>query len=370
VELRDRDGAPRQLAFDGELRFQACQRAWAEVRQLAEGGAEQPLQLDLARVRGLDGGSAALLIDLVSDLRQGGRTVELVGARDNVSALLELYGAHPQRPPEKAAPCGRGALDQMGATVVELLRRLQGSADVLGQFVAELRLVLREPRIVPWRHVARLCERHGADAVPIVAVIQLLVGMILAFQAAGQLERFGAEVFVANLVGLSVVRELGPLMTAILVAGRSGAAFAAELGTMKVGEELDALRTLGVSPHSYLVLPRFLALLVCLPALTLGADVCGVVGGLVIGVFELDLTAVSYWNQTRSALGLVDVLGGLFKSVVFAALVAAVACERGLSTRGASEGVGRSTTSAVVTTIFLLVVSDAVLTWLYRLYDL
>ncbi|QDU67816.1 putative phospholipid ABC transporter permease protein MlaE [Planctomycetes bacterium Pla86] len=337
---------------------------------MVEDGPVGHYELDLSGVRGMDGGSAALLIQLIGDLRERGAEGEIVGATGKVRGLLELYGAHPPKPSDKAPPARVGLFEQVGAAVDDLLGKLGEAADYIGTLVAEARLAIRTPRTVPWGNVVRLAERHGADALPIVAAINFLVGLILAFQASGQLERFGAEILVADLVGLSVVRELGPLMTAIIVAGRSGAAFAAELGTMRVSEEVDALRTLGMSPYRFLVAPRFIALILTLPLLTLMADGVGLLGGLVVGIYVLDLTLISYWNETLSAVGGLDILGGLIKSVLFAMVIAAIACQRGLATSGGAEGVGRSTTSAVVTTIFHLVLLDAALTWVFRIYGI
>ena len=370
VETLDGVDGVHRLRFSGGLRFQACYHSWRELHESTGRSGAQRVVFDLSEVEALDGGSAALLIDLANELEQAGKSTAMEGARDEVQRLLDLYGAHAHRPSAKAPPVRLGAFDQLGTALVGLWRQLLIAANFIGTFVVEVRRATLSPSAIPWRTVVRLWERHGADAVIIVAVINLLVGVILAFQSAGQLERFGAEVFVADLVGLSVVRELGPLMTAILVAGRSGAAYAAELGTMKVSEEVDALRTLGLSPTAFLVLPRVLALLLALPMLTLIANACGLLGGLLIGVGILDLTLIGYWRQTLDAIGGLDIATGMLKSLVFAVTIAMVACERGLATRGGAEGVGRSTTSAVVSCIFQLVVLDAALTWLFSLYDL
>ncbi|MEM7518733.1 MAG: ABC transporter permease, partial [Planctomycetota bacterium] len=177
-------------------------------------------------------------------------------------------------------------------------------------------------------------------------------------------------VFVANLVGLSLTRELAPLMTAIIVAGRSGAAYAAELGTMKVSDEIDALRTLGLDPQRFLVFPRVLALTVVVPILTLLADIVGILGGWFVAVTMLDLTSIAYVTQLRGALDVGDVMSGLIKSGVFAATITLISCQRGLETRGGAAGVGNSTTSAVVSILFALVLLDAGFTFLFELIGL
>jgi phospholipid/cholesterol/gamma-HCH transport system permease protein len=185
-----------------------------------------------------------------------------------------------------------------------------------------------------------------------------------------QLRQFGANIFVADLVALSITRELGPLMTAIIVAGRSGAAFSAELGTMKVSEEIDALRTLGLDPYLFLVFPRVIALILVMPLLTILADVVGILGGLLVALLGLDLTVNAYLLETRKALDLWDVGSGILKSLVFALNVALIACQRGLATSGGAEGVGRATTSAVVSSLFALVVLDAIFTMLFNAFGM
>jgi phospholipid/cholesterol/gamma-HCH transport system permease protein len=213
-------------------------------------------------------------------------------------------------------------------------------------------------------------ERTGADAVPIVILINFLVGFVMAFQGAVQLKQFGANIFVADLVGLSVTRELGPLMTAIIVCGRSGAAFAAELGSMKVSEEIDALRTMGFGAMRYLVLPRVVALILVIPLLTLMADFVGILGGLVVGLTTLDLSVAGYVNETRKALSVWDVYSGVIKSMVFGLAIALIACQQGLATTGGAEGVGRRTTASVVTILFSLILLDAGFTVLFHAFHL
>jgi len=230
--------------------------------------------------------------------------------------------------------------------------------------------LLREPKTANWKEVPYLMEKTGADAVPIVLLINFLVGFVMAFQGAVQLKQFGANIFVADLVGLSVTRELGPLMTGIIVCGRSGAAFAAEIGTMKVSEEIDALRTMGFGPYRYLVMPRTLALMLVLPLLTLLADLVGIAGGLLVGLLSLDLTIASYLHETQKAVRTWDVFSGVLKSVVFALAIGLISCQQGFATSGGAEGVGRRTTSSVVTILFSLILIDALFTLFFFFFGL
>jgi phospholipid/cholesterol/gamma-HCH transport system permease protein len=202
----------------------------------------------------------------------------------------------------------------------------------------------------------------GFNALPIVSLIAFFVGMVLAFQGAYQLEKFGAGYLVAALVGVSMTRELGPLITAIVVAGRSGSSFAAELGTMKVGEEIDALEAMGLNSVKYLVVPKLLAMLFMLPCLTLISDVSGILGGALFGVYQLEQNFKLYLMATRDALVMRDISTGLVKSLVFAFIITKVGCYEGFTVRGGAEGVGKSTTSSVVISIFLVILADLVFT--------
>ena len=219
-------------------------------------------------------------------------------------------------------------------------------------------------RLPPPGATSAQAVRIGVDALPIVGLIGFLLGLIMAFQAAFQLRQFGANIFVANLVGVAMVRELGPLMSAIVVAGRSGSAVAAELGTMVVGEEIDALRTMGINEIQYLVVPRVYAITFTQPAVTLFSMVVGIIGGFLIAVLYLDLSAAAYLQQTLSALSLNDLITGLSKSVVFAWIIVLIGCHTGLRISGGAEGVGRATTTSVVASIFFIIVADSVFTTL------
>ncbi len=213
-----------------------------------------------------------------------------------------------------------------------------------------------------WPTVFRQMVRIGVESLPIVSLIAGSVGMIVALQAAMQLRRVGATIYVADLVGVSLTRELGPLMTAIVIAGRSGSAIAAELGTMQVSEEVDALTAMGLDPVEFLALPRILAMAIMLPCLTLLADVVGMAGGVVVASASLGISVGAYVEQTLNALLLKDLFSGLVKSWVFAGIIAGVACYQGFRVEGGAEGVGRRTTASVVASIFLIIAADLVFT--------
>jgi len=324
-------------------------------------------RIDVSGVEELDGAAAAILAEVWSNAVQQGAAIGFEGGRPGVRAILDLYTDRRARACLLPPPAPESILAQIGRETLRLVQSLREALAFVGESSLALAAAARNPASVNWRDLPRMIERHGADGVPIVGLIAFLIGLITAFQAAVQLRPFGADSLVADLVGLSLTRELAPLMTAIVVAGRSGAAIAAELGTMKVSEEIDALRTLGLCPVRYLVAPRTLALVVVLPLLTLMADVVGIGGGLLVTTAQLEVSARGYLLSIEDALDPGDVLGGVLKALAFGLIIALSACERGLATRGGAEGVGRSTTSAVVSTLFYLVLADALFSVLFDL---
>lgn len=218
---------------------------------------------------------------------------------------------------------------------------------------------------IRWKSTFEQMVRIGVESIPIVCLIAFFVGLIIAMQSAYQLKKFGATIYVANLVAVSIIRELSPLLTAIVITGRSGSAMTAEIGTMKVYEEIDALKTMGFNPVKFLVVPRTLAMLIMLPCLTITADLIGIFGGYLIATFSLDITSIRYIDQTISAIVFKDLFSGLVKSVFFALIIANIGCYEGLIVEGGAEGVGKSTTQSVVTSIFLIIAADVLCTALF-----
>ena len=360
-----------EMQLSGRLSFGDAPALWAQLRERADAVQRgDKLDLDMSNVEAIDGGAMALLAHVRAELQQRGVSSEFVGASPPIQELIHLYhgdvavGRRKRRKP-------KGTLDQLGLATMMIVRELQQVMAFVGQMLIATIGVIRKPRTANWRDLTSTMERTGADAVPIVVLINFLVGLVMAFQSAVQLKQFGANIFVADLVGLSMTRELGPLMTAIIVCGRSGAAFAAELGTMKVYEEIDALRTMGFGPLRFLVFPRVLALMLVMPLLTLLADMVGMLGGLLVGILTPRPDHPPRTStRPQKAVQLWDVTSGLIKSGVFALAIALIACQQGLATTGGAEGVGRRTTSAVVTTLFALILIDALFTVLFHGFQL
>lgn len=268
-------------------------------------------------------------------------------------------------------PSSKRQMEPMGVceTVGEaLLDILEDTAKLLSyskDLVETLFYYLRHPRKLSYGEILFYMDQTGANAVPIVMMICFLMGAILAFQGVEQLSRFGLSIFVSDLVGHSIVRELGPLMVAIICTGRAGSAFAAEIGTMKVNEELDAMTTMGLKPVYLLVMPKLVGLILVMPLLTLIGDFVGIVGGGVMAATSNDITLYSYFSRITVSLMPVNVMESLLKSVVFAFLIGAIGCFKGFDSESDAKGVGGATTSAVVSGVFLIVLADAGVTFIY-----
>jgi phospholipid/cholesterol/gamma-HCH transport system permease protein len=352
------------------LVFREAGVIWADVlEQTAQLTRGERITFEMSEVERIDGGTMALLVHIRDELSARGVRAEFESATDNVQALIHLYRGD-IKPATRRKRRPESTLSQIGRATLEFVSELAKVFGFLGASVLAALGLLKEPKTGNWRHVVPTLERVGADAIPIVVLINFLVGFVMAFQGATQLKQFGANLFVADLVGLSVTRELGPLMTAIILCGRSGASFAAELGSMSVAEEIDALRTMGFGPICYLVLPRTLALVLALPLLTLIGDLVGMLGGLVVGIGSLGLTVSGYVLETQRAVTRWDVFSGLIKSVAFALAISTIACQQGFATRGGAEGVGRRTTASVVSTLFALIVIDATFTVFFHAFNL
>ena len=229
-----------------------------------------------------------------------------------------------------------------------------------GELISVTARAVVRPRSVRWGDVLFYVRRVGAEGLPIVGLISMLIGLIMAFMSSLQLKQFGANIYVASLVGIAIVRELGPIMTAILVAGRSASAFAAEIGTMMVNDEVDALVTMGFEPVRFLALPKLLATVIVVPLLTIYADLFGILGGMMVGIVGLDLTPVTYLQATQRSLSVYYLVSSLVKSLFFAVLIAGIGCQRGFRVKRGVEEVGAATTSAVVASILMIVVVDSI----------
>jgi phospholipid/cholesterol/gamma-HCH transport system permease protein len=315
--------------------------------------------LDCAMLADLDALAAARLLRIVAEGRAAGLDVRLTHLGD--AARRVLADVDPAILEEDAPRPRRNPVEVIGERTLEAADAVGAVGTLLTDTAAALAVPFGR-RGIKWDRTIQQMALVGTEAVPIVAFISLLIGVVLALNGAQQLRQFGAAIFIANLVAISMTREMGPLITAIIVAGRTGSAIAAELGTMVISEEIDAMKTMALSPTRFLVVPKVLALICMMPLLTVISNVAGIGGGYLVGVFGLDLGSSAYRMQTVQALLISDVMTGLVKSLVFGLLIGLVGVYRGFSVRGGPEAVGRATTSAVVTSIIACIIANACFT--------
>ncbi len=328
------------------------------------------IRFDLKAVTAWDSTLIAWLFELLDQCETRKLCADMSSLPDGVRKTLELALAVPER--MDARPPGRspGWVARIGLALI----RGRGAGRNVAEFIGECTLaawsLIRGRAQFRRRDLLLFMQEAGAEALPINLLISFLVGLILAFVGAVQLQQFGASIYVANLVAIAMVREMGCIMSGIIMCGRTGAAYAAQLGTMKVNQEIDAFRTFLFNPIDFLVLPRMLALFLMMPLLTIFANVAGIAGGVLIGVGMLDLTLLEYWNQTVRALTFNHCLAGFLKSFVFGIIVAVTGCYNGMRCANNAAGVGQATTTAVVAGITAIVVADAVFAVLFNIFKI
>ena len=323
------------------------------------------LVLDLSRLDRIDSTGVAVILEAREHLAVKGVGIKLRHASEQVRRVFALTLARAGELEEESPARFWDPVSIAGEAVFQVKRRIVESTTQVGDIAYWILIAPFRGHRIRFGAMADQLALMGADAIPIVSLIAFLIGLIMAMQSAHQLRQFGATIFVADLVGIATTRELGPFITAIVVAGRSGSAIAAEIGTMVVTEEIDALRTMGLNPTRYLVVPRCLALAIALPCLAVIADLVAIFGGMVIGVLNLGLSFHTYFNQTLQAIYVSDFLTGILKAGVFGVVIANVGVFEGFHVQGGAEGVGRATTQAVVASICLIIVADAVFTALF-----
>ncbi len=317
-------------------------------------------RLDGSGIQAIDTTGALRLLSIVADLEQAGQPVRLVSLREEHQALLDLVrerrasaGAVP--PP----PAARGALERLGRRVGSHARHALEFLAFIGEAAIALGRLALHPGRFRWRALFGNIETAGVNALPIIALLSFVMGVVIAYQGGQQLKFYGANIFIVELVSLTMLRELAPLITAIIVAGRTGSSYTAQIGTMRITEEVDALRTIGIPPMDLLVLPKLLALTVALPLLTVFADALSVFGGMVMARTMLDVSFSDFLDRFPRVVTPTSFLLGIGKTPVFAAIIALVGCYQGFQVRGGADSVGRHTTVSVVQSIFLVIAADA-----------
>ena len=305
-----------------------------------------------------DGAGAALLLHLKAQQSERNAQFSIVGANQHITSLIALYD-NDQVSASGGPPSRFGLVEWTGKTVLAGLDEIVKLRHFY-ELCLKATIALASPsRRMRWRDVVNIAASVGVDAVPLITMLGFLIGLIMGFQSALPMRKFGADLFVANILGLSITRELGPLMTAVILAGRSGSAFAAELGTMKINEEIDALTTMAIDPVQFLVVPRMLAATLMMPLLAAYMILASLIGGGFV-MAGIGIPPIGYVHQLMVAVHLKDFIGGLFKALVFGMLISSIGCARGLNTGTGASGVGTATTSAVVSGIVLIIIADGI----------
>lgn len=351
-----RDNMSGGITLQGDWVLANLRQIQKELRQIGKDSSFAQASIR-ANIDKMDTSGARILMDFQN----------ISGLQDWQKSLIEMIAkatqAYPDPPP---VPTGlRGFLISIGQSAYTSWNNLLDLLRFIGETCVYLASSVIHPRRLRVRSILRHIHETGIMALPIVSLIAFLISIVLAYQGAGQLQRFGAEIFTINMVAISVLREMGVLLTAIMVAGRSGSAFTAEIGVMKVNEEIDAMKIMGIRPFEFLVIPRLIALMITLPCLTFVADIMGLLGGGIIAYFQLDISPIQYLDRAHSAIGPWDFWVGIIKAPVFAFMIAVVGCMRGMQVSGSAESVGKLTTISVVQSIFLVLLLDALFSILF-----
>jgi phospholipid/cholesterol/gamma-HCH transport system permease protein len=344
------------LFFSGDLKVEAIKFAWDKVNKLLKTNKQATILFDLSNVSTIDTAGIAFL-DELKIIHPG--TIELINIPINIEEAIQSFSYQDLPVKQKSDP--PILLEWIGEKVYSFTQKfmkvLYLTADIFYWSIVGIfrRKGQREGSFIQQSLLI------GVDALLIVGLISFLIGLILALQSAAQLRQFGANIFIADLIGIAMFKEMGPIMTAIVVAGRSGSAIASEVATMVVTEEVDALKTMALNPIRYVIVPKFHAITTTMPLLTILSDLIGIFGGFVIGITYLQLSPAAFYNELMTVLILRDVITGLVKSVVFAWIIVIVGCYFGLQVKGGAEGVGKATTASVVASIFFVIIADSIL---------
>jgi phospholipid/cholesterol/gamma-HCH transport system permease protein len=364
--------SPQELALSGRWTARGAGRIAQQLNALRP-ARSVPVVADGAQIEAMDSAGAWLLQKLMQRMRKEGIEVSLRGLRPEFTKLMDAVAAQvadQASQPAVAALPTPSALERLGRGAWPMIEEIIALLTFVGETAIALAESVLSPRSIRWRPILFNIRRAGFDALPIVGLLAFLLGVVVAYQGADQLRLYGANIFVADLVGISMLREFAPLITAIIVAGRSGSAYAAQIGTMQVTEEIDAMRTLGICPQEMLVLPKLIALVIALPLLTVFADVLGVIGGMLMAQSQLEVGYVEFIDRLAKAIVLSTFLVGIGKAPVFALIIVIVGCFQGFRTRGGADSVGRQTTRSVVQSIFLVIVADALFSIVFSTLDL
>jgi len=360
VSGRNKD-AKYVIYLQGKFGLKNLSSFASEIENLLEEQKIGAVEIDFSAITYLDSAAALAIIQIQKTATTKNIDCSLVNLNEETKGIFSvIYDKALTQVPLKDKETHEGFINKVGSASLYIYHDFINVITFTGELLFALAYTISRPKSLRIKDVLFYMKRAGVDGLPIVGLISILIGLILAFMSYLQLRSFGANIYVPALVSFAMVKELGPIMTAILVAGRSGSAFAAEIGTMVVNEEVDALSTMGFDPVRFLAVPKVLASVIVVPVLTLYADFFGIIGGLMVGVTGLDLTANTYIVQSLKTIKVFDVITSLIKAAVFAVIIAGIGCQRGFQVREGAQDVGKYTTSAVVSSIFLIVVVDSI----------
>ncbi len=353
-----------KIVLAGRLDMNSTGPLWKEALSSLSNLKPESLTIDASKVDYCDAAGVGLLLELKRRQDERGGSIEIDRLKPDFEQLMTMFDPGLSGRPGPPLPLYRRAAERTGKALVDLLAEFKSQISFTGEVCVKLLHTLSRPGRLRWKDTFLIAEKSGANAVGITALLGFLIGVILAFQSAIGMAKFGAEIYVADLVVIVLFRELGPLLTAFVLAARTGSAFAAEIGTMKVNEELDALTTMGLEPVGFLVIPRILAGIFVTPLLTMFNNLFGLVGCGVV-MISIGFAPVTFMNQIQEAATLTDLFGGLVKTLVFGSLIAGIGCLRGLQTKTGASAVGDSATRAVVSGIIAIVIADGVFAVVY-----
>lgn len=357
------------IEMSGHLDSQTVTRVWDEIIGQVKTNYYNKVTIDASGLTYCDTSGISFFIKLSRVQRSSGNSFEIVNMPHEFEQLFNLYTYEEIISEDVEVPEDENIIERFGKDFINFRNEIFGYIEFMGEMIVAMVYATLHPLSVRWKDVFTVAEKVGVNAIAIIAMSNFLVGLIIAFQSAIPMREFGAEFFVSDLVVLSTFRELGPLITAIIINGRSGSAFAAEIGTMKVNEEIDALVTMGINPLRFLVTPKIIAALIMFPALTLVGNLFALIGGGIV-MKLLGYTIISYINEIMVAASYTDLLGGLVKSFFFAIIISAIGCKKGLETKSGASAVGDSTTSAVVSGLVLLIIADGIFGVIYFYLDI
>lgn len=349
------------INLTGEFGLKNLKLFTNEIKKSIHNQNPETITIDFSGISYIDSAAALAIIQIQRDAAERKINCFLINLNDEAKGIFSVIHAQAlDQVSFKTKKFKDNFLIQIGQASLDIASDIVNFVTFVGELLSAIVYTIFHPKSLRVKDILFYMQRAGVDGLPIVGLISLLIGLIIAFMSFLQFRQIGANIYVPSLVSFAMVKELGPIMTAILVAGRSGSAFAAEIGTMVVNEEVDALKTMGFDPVRFLAVPKVLATLIVVPILTIYADFFGVIGGMIVGLTGLDLTVNTYLTQSLKTIKVFDVVTSLIKAAVFAVIISGIGCQRGFQVRSGAQDVGKYTTSAVVSAIFLIVVADSI----------